>query len=163
MLFIWWTLQEISKITTTCNALDDGITIADEATFLESWMCIYSLLYCPFNFLLTTSSFLFSFLITINTLHFLHLIAVLMWLVNFIMMFPIKTKYRACITLSIIFVGEPWVCTPERGISAWLLWRSPVSWYAYQYASKPDMRTSMHPSLICVPVRILSLMAARLA
>ena len=56
MLFIWWTLQEISKITTTCNALDDGIRIADEATFLESCMCIYSLLYCPFNFLLTTSS-----------------------------------------------------------------------------------------------------------
>jgi hypothetical protein len=57
MLFIWWTPQEISKITTTCNALDDGIRIADEATVAESCMCIYSLLYCLFNFPLTTSSF----------------------------------------------------------------------------------------------------------
>jgi hypothetical protein len=59
MLFIWWTLQEITKITTTCNALDDCIGIADEATFLESCMCIYSLLYCPFNFALMTSSFMY--------------------------------------------------------------------------------------------------------
>ena len=57
MLFIWWTQQEISNITTTtCNALDDGIRIAHEATVAESCMCAFSLLYCPFIFLLTTSS-----------------------------------------------------------------------------------------------------------
>ena len=76
MFFIWWTPQEISNITTTtCNALDDGIRIAHEATVAESCMCAFSLLYCPFIFLLTTSSFLFLFLITIITLHLLHLIA----------------------------------------------------------------------------------------
>jgi hypothetical protein len=83
MLFIWWTLQEISKITTTCNALNDGIRIAHEATVAESCMCIvnpcisssciinktpiiwttnsiilsYSLLYCLLIFLLLTFSF----------------------------------------------------------------------------------------------------------
>jgi hypothetical protein len=50
MLFIWWTLQEISKITTTCNVLDDDIRIAHEATVVESCMCAFSLLYCPFIF-----------------------------------------------------------------------------------------------------------------
>ncbi len=78
MLFIWWTPQKISKITTTCNALDDAIRIAHEATVAESCMCAFSLLYCPFIFLLTTFYFLFLFLITIITLHLLHLIAGLM-------------------------------------------------------------------------------------
>jgi hypothetical protein len=84
MLFVCWTLQEIRKITTTCNALGDGISIVDEATVAESCMCVvntyissscilnktpiiwtinsiilsYSLLYCPLFFLLMTSSFL---------------------------------------------------------------------------------------------------------
>jgi hypothetical protein len=78
MLFIWWTLQEISNITTTCNALDDGIRVAHEATVAEFCMCAFSSLYCPFIFLLTMFSFFFLFLITIITLHLLHLIAGLM-------------------------------------------------------------------------------------
>ena len=57
MFFIWWTPQEISNITTTCNALDDGIRIAHEATVAESCMCAFSSLCCLFNFLLTTFSF----------------------------------------------------------------------------------------------------------
>ncbi len=48
VLFIWWTPQEISNITTTCNALDDGIRIAHEATVAESCMCAFSSLCCPF-------------------------------------------------------------------------------------------------------------------
>ena len=60
MFFIWWTPQEISNITTTtCNALDDGIRIAHEATVAESCMCAFSLLYCPFIFLLTTFFLIF--------------------------------------------------------------------------------------------------------
>jgi hypothetical protein len=51
MLFIGWTLQEISKITTTCNALDDGIRIADEATFPESCMFVVN----TYIFLLVSS------------------------------------------------------------------------------------------------------------
>ncbi len=101
MLFIWWTLQEISTLTTTCNALDNGIRIAHEATVAESFICVgdmyisssciigkttiiwtinsnilsYSLLYPPLTFVLTMSSFVgFLFLITINTLLLLPLL-----------------------------------------------------------------------------------------
>ena len=105
MLFIWWTLQEISTLTTTCNALDNGIRIAHEATVAESFICVgdmyisssciigkttiiwtinsnilsYSLLYPPLTFVLTTtSSFVgFLFLITINTLLLLQVLQVI--------------------------------------------------------------------------------------
>ena len=51
MFVIWWTPQEISNITTTtCNALDDGIRIAHEATVAESCMCAFSSFYCPLSF-----------------------------------------------------------------------------------------------------------------
>jgi hypothetical protein len=42
MLFIWWTPQEVSKviqICTTCNALKDGIRIADDICIDESCVC----------------------------------------------------------------------------------------------------------------------------
>ncbi len=42
MLFIWWTLQEVSiiiQIRTTCNALEDGIRIADDICVDESCVC----------------------------------------------------------------------------------------------------------------------------
>ncbi len=78
MFFIWWTPQEISKITTTCNALDDGIRIAHEATVAESCMCTFSLLYCPFIFLLTASSF-FDFCFWLPLLHSTSSIWSLVW------------------------------------------------------------------------------------
>ncbi len=42
MLFSWWTLQEVVTITqicTTCNALEDGIQIADDICIDESCLC----------------------------------------------------------------------------------------------------------------------------
>ena len=42
MLFIWWTPQEISKISTTCNALEDDIRIADDICIDESCVCLSS-------------------------------------------------------------------------------------------------------------------------
>ena len=42
MLFIWWTPQEISKISTTCNALEDGIRIANDICVDESCICLGS-------------------------------------------------------------------------------------------------------------------------
>ncbi len=46
MLFIWWTPQEVSKflqISTTCNALEDGIRIADDICVDESCVCFGSM------------------------------------------------------------------------------------------------------------------------
>ena len=40
MFFIWWSLQEIRHMNTTCNALKKGIRIADYATVSESCMGI---------------------------------------------------------------------------------------------------------------------------
>ncbi len=38
--FIWWSLQEIRHMNTTCNALEDGIWIANHITVFESCMGI---------------------------------------------------------------------------------------------------------------------------
>jgi hypothetical protein len=43
MLFIWWTPQEISKMNTTSNALEDGIRIAGDVSVDESCICIGSM------------------------------------------------------------------------------------------------------------------------
>ena len=40
MFIIWWTLQEIRHMNTTCNALEDGIWIADHVTISQSCMGI---------------------------------------------------------------------------------------------------------------------------
>ncbi len=42
MLFIWWTSQEISKISTTCSEFEDGIRIADDVSVDESFVSLGS-------------------------------------------------------------------------------------------------------------------------